>query len=108
MKIVALGVNSKTGKCCIIKSKASYKMLKENYDLYKVQYDATNWCGCDDVERTLGLRNIKLTDKSFNHKETVRGTDYDHGHDYPWTFKFDIVYEVEEVKNYDDGIFDLL
>ena len=60
MKIVALGVNSKTGKCCIIKSKASYDMLKENYDLYKVQYDATNWCGCDDVERTLGLRNINL------------------------------------------------
>ena len=96
MKTVALGVNSKTGKCCVIKSKASYKMLKENYDLYKVEYDSTNWCGCDDVERTLGLRNIKLTDKSFNHKETVRGTDYDHGHDYPWTFKFDIVYEVED------------
>ena len=100
MKIVALGVNSKTGKCCIIKSKASYDMLKENYDLYKVQYDATNWCGCDDVERTLGLRNIKLTDKSFNHKETVRGTDYDCGHDYPWTFKFDIVYEVEDNNNH--------
>ena len=96
MKIVALGVNSKTGKCCVIKSKASYKMLKENYDLYKVEYDSTNWCGCDDVERTLGLRKIKLTDKSFNHKETVSGTDYDHGHDYPWTFKFDIVYEVED------------
>ena len=100
MKIVALGVNSKTGKCCVIKSKASYKMLKENYDLYKVEYDSTNWCGCDDVERTLGLRNIKLTDKSFNHKETVRGTDYDHGHDYPWTFKFDIVYEVEDKNNH--------
>ena len=107
MKIVALGVESKTGKCCIIKSKASYDMLKENYDLYKVEYDCTNWCGCDDVERTLGLRKIKLTDKSFNHKETVSGTDYDHGHDYPWTFKFDIVYEVEEVKDYDDGIFSL-
>ena len=107
MKIVALGVNSKTGKCCIIKSNASYEMLKENYDLYKVEYDSTNWSGRDDVERTLGLRNIKLTDKSFNHKETVSGTDYDHGHDYPWTFKFDIVYEVEEVKDYDDGIFSL-
>ena len=107
MKIVALGVDSKTGKCCIIKSKATYDMLKENYDLYKVEYDSTNWSGRDDVERTLGLRNIKLTDKSFNHKETVSGTDYDHGHDYPWTFKFDIVYEVEEVKDYDDGIFSL-
>ena len=107
MKIVALGVNSKTGKCCIIKSKATYDMLKENYDLYKVEYDSTNWSGRDDVERTLELRKIKLTDKSFNHKETVRGTDYDHGHDYPWTFKFDIVYEVEEVKDYDDGIFSL-
>ena len=107
MKIVALGVNSKTGKCCIIKSKATYDMLKENYDLYKVEYDSTNWSGRDDVERTLELRKIKLTDKSFNHKETVSGTDYDHGHDYPWTFKFDIVYEVEEVKDYDDGIFSL-
>ena len=100
MKTVALGVNSKTGKCCIIKSKASYDMLKENYDLYKVEYDSTNWCGCDDVKRTLGLRNIKLTDKSFNHKETVRGTDYDWGHSYPWTFKFDIVYEVEDNNNH--------
>ena len=100
MKIVALGVNSKTGKCCIIKSNASYKMLKENYDLYKVEYYSTNWCGCDDVERTLGLGNIKLTDKSFKHKETVSGTDYDHGHDYPWTFKFDIVYEVEDNNNH--------
>ena len=107
MKIVALGVNSKTKKCCVIKSKASYDMLKENYDLYKVQYDATNWCGCDDVERTLELRKIKLTDKSFNHKETVSGTDYDHGHDYPWTFKFDIVYEVEDKNKNDDGIFSL-
>ena len=107
MKIVALGINSKTGKCCIIKSNASYDMLKENYDLYKVEYDSTNWSGRDDVERTLELRKIKLTDKSFNHKETVSGTDYDHGHDYPWTFKFDIVYEVEEVKDYDDGIFSL-
>ena len=100
MKTVALGVNSKTGKCCIIKSKATYDMLKENYDLYKVEYDSTNWSGRDDVERTLGLRNIKLTDKSFNHKETVSGTDYDHGHDYPWTFKFDIVYEVEDNNNH--------
>ena len=107
MKIVALGINSKTGKCCIIKSNASYDMLKENYDLYKVEYDSTNWSGRDDVERTLELRKIKLTDKSFNHKETVSGIDYDHGHDYPWTFKFDIVYEVEEVKDYDDGIFSL-
>ena len=107
MKTVALGVNSKTGKCCIIKSKATYDMLKENYDLYKVEYDSTNWSGRDDVERTLELRKIKLTDKSFNHKETVSGTDYDHGHDYPWTVKFDIVYEVEEVKDYDDGIFSL-
>ena len=107
MKIVALGVDSKTGKCCIIKSKATYDMLKENYDLYKVEYDSTNWSGRDDVERTLELRKIKLTDKSFNHKETVSGTDYDHGHDYPWTFKFDIVYEVEEVKDYDNGIFSL-
>ena len=100
MKIVALGVESKTGKCCMIKSNATYEMLKKNYDRYKVLYEAINWCGCDDVERTLGLRNIKLTDKSFNHKETVRGTDYDHGHDYPWTFKFDIVYEVEDNNNH--------
>ena len=95
MKIVALGVNSETNKCCIIKSNASYKMLEENYDLYKVEYDSTNWCGCDKLERTLELRKIKLTGNKFNHKETVRGTDYDCGYDYPWTFKFDKIYEVE-------------
>ena len=100
MKIVALGVNSETGKCCIIKSNASYDMLKENYDLYKVEYDATNWCGCDKIERTLKLEKIKLTDNSFDYKGTVNGTDYDWGHSYSWTFKFDKVYEVEDKNNH--------
>ena len=103
MNIVALGIDRKSKYCCIIKSNASYEMLKENFDLYKVQYDQTNWSGCDELNRTIRKLNERLKDEyhfvltgeHFKYNGENSGYDDDCGHSYGYCFEFDEVWEIK-------------
>ena len=96
-----LGVNSNS-KCCILSSLVSFDTLVENkndIDASDFSYSATNWCGCDDIDRTCKLQNIHLTGRVLQLPKNISysGSDYDCGHNYSWTFKFDKIMEVERV-----------
>lgn len=95
-KLVAIGVNSKTQKCCCIYSYATFEQLKENYNLYAKNYTATNWGGCDYIYRTLELEKKHLTGRKFFKTVEIEGDDPDMGHSYPWRFVFDVVMEVKQ------------
>lgn len=97
MDEIAIGYNSKTKKCCVIKSVATFNMLKQNFDLYNTRITATNWCGCDEVERTEKILNKKVNwNNGFHYQKAIQGEDHDCGHCYPWTFEFDMIYELTE------------
>lgn len=94
-----LGVNS-NNRCCVLTSLASFDMLMENkndIDSSDFNYSATNWCGCDDIDRTCKLRNLHPTGRVLKLSKgiTHEGVDHDYGHEYPWAFTFDQIMEVK-------------
>lgn len=93
-KIVALAVNTKTNRCSVISSIATFSQLKSNFDLYAKQFDGYNWGGCDDINDILRRINLKPTGNKFNYKGTEYGSDSDHGHSYSWEFEYDEIWEV--------------
>lgn len=98
-RLVAIAVNTEKNLCTCIYSYATFKQLEENYNNLHKEYTATNWNGCDEVERTLELKNLKLTGKTFKHMEVVVGVDHDMGHEYDWRFLFDTVMEVRKANS---------
>ena len=94
-QLVALAIDSIHNWCTCIYSEATYEQLKEHYSLYVKEYRATDWNGCDDIERTLKLKGLRFVGTSFAHEETISGVDHDMGHTYPWSFTFDTVAKVE-------------
>lgn len=110
--IVALGINMKTKECCMIGSDASYDMLKENFDLYKVKYDQTNWGGCDGLNRTLTKLNERLkkeyqfvlTGEHFKYNGVNSGYDSDCGNSYGYRFEFDTVWEIKIEKKLQENV----
>ena len=116
MNIVAIAYNSDTKECCLVESHATFEMLKENFDLYNVKFSATNWCGKDYLERVEKREGIKADfSQSFERFDKLEGCDYDCGHEYPWTFKYDKIVKVEpfeykeeaEKVDFDDPYFDI-
>lgn len=94
-----LGVNP-NGRCCLLFTLASFEQLIENkddIDETDFAYSATNWCGCDDIDRTCKLRGLHLTGRVLQlpHAILHGGSDYDYGHSYHWTFTFNKIMEVE-------------
>lgn len=94
MKIVALGVNSQTNKCCYIKSKATFEQLKQDFELYAKQYGANDWGGCCDIDFQTKYLGLKLTNEEFDYNGINCGVDYDYGHTDSYSFKFDKVIKV--------------
>ena len=94
-----LGIDS-NNRCCVLTSLASFDMLMENkndIDPSDFNYSATNWCGCDDIDRTCKLRNLHPTGRVLKLSKGIinKGTDYDCGHEYSWAFTFDRIMEVK-------------
>lgn len=97
-KLIALGVNSTTQKCCTITSLATFDQLSQNYELYSKHISSTNWCGQDDIDRTCELEKVELTGRKVQVGPIKnQGVDYDCGHEYPWTFTFNELWEVEKI-----------
>ena len=85
------------------KLRRSIKLACRNRDVGDEQIEsndfihkATNWCGRDDINRTLSLINMKQTGRKIklNKNITFHGTDSDMGHAYPWKFEIDEIHEL--------------
>ena len=96
-KIVALAVNSSSNRCQYIESMATFDELKNDFALYNKNFNSTNWCGCDTVERTCREKHLLLTGREFKQSIHNSGEDNDMGHSYYWEFNADIIREVKEV-----------
>lgn len=96
-KYMMLGVNG--NYCCILNCLLPFDEL----DLDKLESsdftcDSTNWNGCDTIERTLTLMELKKTDRKHELKSPLVyiGNDCDCGHGYPWKFEVTEIWEVIE------------
>ena len=60
-------------------------------------HSATNWGGCDMIERTLDAIRKKPTGQKHILVDPIRfyGADYDRGMSCPWHFKVDEIWELE-------------
>ena len=98
-KHIFLGV--KNGKkCCILNCLLPFDELNKNIDELEssdFEHESTDWCGCDDIERTLKIRNLTLTDRklTLNKPITFEGYDSDMDHQYHWHFSINEIYEVK-------------
>lgn len=82
-------------KCCILDTYLHFNELKEflaknKHKSYPIpgKFSSTDWGGCDDIDRTLKLYNLRLTADYIKYEGVYEGTDYDHGHSYDFKFKF--------------------
>lgn len=80
-----LGVDTKTNTCCIVTT---------DNKMSRLDFKSTNWCGHDDVNRTMALKGYVLTGKKIPYNGEYIGADYDHGHCYEFHFKFNELWEV--------------
>lgn len=94
-----LGVN-KFNRCCILYCLLPFGNLVPD-ELVKSDFshDCTNWCGCDDVEKTLQHLKMTPTGNKIHLKKpiTFYGTDRDMGHEYPWRFQFEEIWELKNL-----------
>ena len=97
-KHIMLGVNTKENTCCIIECLLPFNQLKpDEIEDSDFNYSATNWCGRDDIQRTLSLENLTCTGNILKLPApiTVRGADSDMGHTCPWQFSFTEIHETK-------------
>lgn len=109
IKYKMLGVNGNGTKCCILNCLLPYSKLDfEHLEVSDFKHDSTNWCGCDDISRTIQLEQFELTGNSVKLKEPLvfRGVDYDMGHEYPWTFTVREICEIKLCPLCDTGALD--
>ena len=99
-KDMMLGVNSKSNRCCILLCLVSFeRIVSSEVEATDFTHDATNWCGNDEIKRTLKLINMKQTGKKIVLDKSIvfHGSDYDWGREYPWQFEVDEIHELEKI-----------
>ena len=98
-KDIMLGVNSKSDRCCKLFCIIPFdNLVPSDIEADDFIHDSTNWCGQDEIKRTLGIIKMKQTGKKIVLDEPIvfRGRDYDMGHVYAWQFEVDEIHELEE------------
>ena len=83
LRTTYLGVNTKTKRCCIVKTDGIVSSMS-----------ATDYGGSDDIDRTCRLEHFVFTGVRKKYNGSYRGVDYDMGHNYPFRFLFDELWEV--------------
>ena len=94
-KHIMLGVNRIN--CCILTCLLPFDQMEPSaIEASDFSQDATNWGGCDRIERTLEMRGLKLTGRRIVLEKPIqfRGADNDHGQKYPWAFTVREIHEV--------------
>lgn len=99
-KDIMLGVNSKSNRCCKLLCLVPFeRIMSSEVEESDFIHDSTNWCGCDEIKRTLKIIKMKQTGKKIVLDKPIvfHGSDYDMGHVYPWQFEVDEIHELEEI-----------
>lgn len=95
---IFLGIHESRKTACILTCLLPFDQLDAN-DLSSqdFRHDSTNWNGCDDISRTLKLRNLRLTGREIILPKPIvfRDVDPDMGHHYNWTYPVSIIAETE-------------
>ncbi len=91
---------SKNGFCCILESLLTFHQIKEHVRELESSdfiHSSTDWCGCDDEDRTLRVLNLRKTgnDVVLPYPLSFTGVDDDMGHSYSWRFDVSEIVEVE-------------
>lgn len=97
-KYMMLGVNSNNNKCCELTCLLPFSsLIPSELETSDFIHNATNWGGCDKVERTLDILRMKPTGNKYILVDPIRfhGSDYDCGMSNPWCFKVDEIWELE-------------
>lgn len=100
-KNIMLGVNSSTNKCRVLYCLLNFDALRAPEIQSEILASkTTNWCGRDEIKRTLDIIKMKQTGRKIRlyKKITFLGSDFDMGHEYPWKFEIDEIHELEEIK----------
>lgn len=98
-KHTMLGVDLDRKKCCVLKCLLSFNdLINDELEASDFTHESTNWCGCDDIERTLKLRNYKPTGcyRISKHPIIFNGHDSDMGNFHSWSFCVNEIWELEE------------
>lgn len=100
-KNIMLGVNSKSNRCCKLFCIVPFNnLIPSEIESDDFIHDATNWCGQDEIKRTLKLIKMKQTGNIIVLDKPIvfHGYDYDWGREYLWHFEVDEIHELEEAK----------
>lgn len=95
-----LGVNSKENRCCKLLCIVPFdNLVPFDIEADDFIHDATNWCGQDEIKRTLRVIKMRQTGKKIILDKPIvfHGSDYDWGREFPWSFKVDEIHELEEI-----------
>ena len=97
-----LGLDGSGEYCCLLYSHLSYDVISNNLaDLEEDDFthDSTNWNGCDEVTRTIGIKNLSLTGRKLYlpHTLVFSGEDDDMGHSYGWVFRVSCIAETNDI-----------
>lgn len=98
-KYIMLGVNNKSNRCCKLLCLVPFeRIVSSEVEKSDFKHDATNWCGCDEIKRTLEIIKMKQTGNKIVLDKPIMfyGSDYDMGYEYSWQFKVDEIHELKE------------
>jgi hypothetical protein len=72
-KSIMLGVNSKTNQCCQLFCLVPFgSLVSSEIEASDFVHEATNWCGQDDIERTLSFIKMKQTGKKIKLNKKIK------------------------------------
>lgn len=97
-KYLMLGVNSNNSKCCKLSCLLPFdSLVLDELETSDFVHDATNWGGCDMINRTIGIIKMNPTGRKHLLAKPLRfhGSDYDCGTTSPWSFAVDEIWELE-------------
>ena len=97
-KHIMLGVNG--DNCCELKCIIPFdQLVPHELEASDFSHSATNWCGNDDIARTLGILGMKQTGRKIILKKPIvfHGNDHDCGHVYSWSFAVKEIHELERM-----------
>lgn len=92
-----LGVNTETNKACVLFCLLDFdSLIGQELEARAFNHESTNWCGRDDLSRTIELKGFKPTGRKLDLAPPMvfHGTDYDCGHNYNWRFSVNQIWEV--------------
>lgn len=100
-KNIMLGVNSKTNYCCKLACLLPFDgLVPSELEKSDFTHSSTDWCGQDEIKRTLDIIKMKQTGKKIILDKPIvfYGSDADMGHVYPWKFEVNEIHELVEEK----------